>query len=239
MAWFFADAVTAPIHTITGEDARHIIKSLRMTAGEELTICDSERTQHDCIIEDISSGEVTVKILSSHPCENEPHTKLVLYQALPKGDKMDYIVQKSVELGVSEIVPIITARCVSRPDEKSTAKKLERWNKIALQAAMQSRRAFAPKVQPVMNLAQAAQRAADTRFVVCYECGGAPMGEIVRHDDSAVSLFIGSEGGFAQEEIDKLTEHGARAATLGKRILRAETAPIAAASIVMYITGSL
>lgn len=239
MAWFFTDTVTAPIHTISGEDALHISRSLRMNVGEELTVCDSKRVQHDGVIETITADEVYVKILNSHPCLNEPKTKVTLYQALPKGDKMDFIVQKAVELGVSEIVPIITSRCVSRPDEKSLKKKTERWNKIALQAAMQSRRGIIPTVQQAMKLTAAALRSNGTKTVVCYEMGGEPLGKLVGIEDTEISLFIGSEGGFEQSEIDLIVEHGGKAATLGNRILRAETAPLAAMSVIMFLTGNL
>ena len=123
MAWFFSDRVNIPLHTITGEDAAHIIKSLRMKIGEQLTICDSCEICHICIIENIAGGEVYVRVTESNKCENEPETYVTLYQALTKGDKMDFIIQKAVELGVKEIVPVLTDRCVSRPDEKSMKKK--------------------------------------------------------------------------------------------------------------------
>ena len=122
MAWFFADSVNTPVHTITGEDAVHITKSLRMKQGEQLTICDADEMRHDCVIETISGGAVEVRVVESYPCNNEPTTYVTLYQALAKGDKMDFIIQKAVELGVKEIVPILTDRCVSRPDEKSAKK---------------------------------------------------------------------------------------------------------------------
>lgn len=238
MAWFFSDIVTAPVHTITGEDAQHIIKSLRMKIGEELSICDSNKIQYDCVIQNIGSGTADVKILNSYPCKNEPHTKVTLYQALAKGDKMDFIIQKSVELGVAEIVPILTARCVSRPDEKSIKKKIERWNKIALQAAMQSRRGIIPIVKHMMKLTDAAKQAGSTA-VVCYELGGKPLGELVQSRRTELSLFIGSEGGFDRSEVEEIINNGGSAATLGSRILRAETAPLAALSVIMYLTGNL
>lgn len=239
MAWFFCENVSVPIHIIVGEDAVHIIKSLRMTAGEELTVCDKDKIQHDCVIESISNGEVTVRVTNSYPCKNEPDTFVTLYQALPKSDKMDYIIQKAVELGVSEIVPVLTARCVSRPDEKSMKKKLDRWNKIALQAAMQSRRGYIPKVLPALKLSDAAKRASDSTAVICYELGGVPLGEIVNSQSKYISLFIGSEGGFEQSEVDTVIQNNGTAATLGNRILRAETAPIAALSVIMYLSGNL
>lgn len=238
MAWFFADSVSVPRHLITGEDARHISRSLRMKPGETLTVCDKNGVRHDCTIENISDGAVEVTVDSSRPCENEPKTKVVLYQALTKGEKMEMIIQKSVELGVSAIVPVLTARCVSRPDEKSANKKRERWNKIALAAAMQSRRGIIPEVRPFMSFADAAVRAGDTA-VVCYELGGVPFSHAPQLDRGEVSLFIGSEGGFEQSEVDELLRRGGTAVTLGNRILRAETAPLAALSVIMYLTGDL
>ena len=238
MAWFFADSVSIPTHTITGEDAVHITRSLRMKPGEQLTVCDSDGIRHDCVIESISGGTVDVRVTESYKCENEPKTFVTLYQALAKGDKMDFIIQKAVELGVKEIVPVLTDRCVSRPDEKSMKKKLERWNKIALQAAQQSRRGTIPKVMPLMTLDNAAQRAGDTA-VVCYELGGSPLGELTVSRKDKLSLFIGSEGGFEKSEIETILSFGGECATLGSRILRAETAPIAALSVIMYLTGNL
>ena len=238
MAWFFADSVNTPVHTITGEDAVHITKSLRMKQGEQLTICDADEMRHDCVIETISGGAVEVRVVESYPCNNEPTTYVTLYQALAKGDKMDFIIQKAVELGVKEIVPILTDRCVSRPDEKSAKKKTERWNKIALQAAQQSRRGVVPKVLPLMKLEQAVQRAGRTA-VVCYELGGEPLGTLTASRKDKLSLFIGSEGGFERSEIDMIISHGGECATLGNRILSAETAPIAALSVIMYLTDNL
>ncbi len=238
MAWFFAESVTLPLHTITGENARHISRSLRMKAGEELTICDSDMIRHDCVIESIDSDSVCVKVTDSRPCENEPSAEVTLYQALSKGDKMEFIIQKAVELGAAHIVPVLTARCVSRPDEKSMSKKLERWNKIALAAAMQSRRGRIPDVRPLMTLEKASEEAGSTA-VVCYELGGEPLGELTQVKGDKISLFIGSEGGFEKSEIERILQNGGSAATLGNRILRAETAPLAALSVIMYVTGNL
>ncbi len=238
MAWFFSDTVLSPLHIITGENANHISRSLRMKKGEELTICDSAGIRHDCTIESIDSDAVTVRVESSYPCENEPDTNVVLYQALPKGDKTEFIIQKAVELGASKIVPVLTSRCISRPDEKSMKKKLERWNKIALAASMQSRRGNPIEVMPLMTFEEAAKQAGDTA-VICYELGGSPLGELPQLKRRNISLFIGSEGGFEKDEVELILKNGGSAATLGNRILRAETAPLAALSIIMYLTGNM
>ncbi|MCQ4021596.1 MULTISPECIES: 16S rRNA (uracil(1498)-N(3))-methyltransferase [unclassified Ruminococcus] len=239
MAWFFSEIEPENFFTFEGEQARHISGSLRMKIGEELTICCGEYT-YPCTIESIDKTSVTVKVNGKHPCVNEPSTEVTLFQAIPKGDKMDYIVQKAVELGVTRIVPFISSRCISRPDEKSIAKKTVRWQKIALQAAQQSRRGIISTVESAVSLETAAEKAASLqRSIVFYECGGESPSSVISPDLNEIGIFIGSEGGFAPEEIELLKSKGMGVATLGNRILRAETAPIAALSVIMYITGNL
>lgn len=239
MAWFFTDEnISSEDYIITGENARHIEKSLRMKPGEELTLCTPDKTQCNCEIAEISPGQVFVKIKEKFPCENEPDVKITLYQALPKGDKMDYIVQKCVELGVSRIVPVISARCISRPDEKSLKKKSERWQKIALQASMQSRRGIIPVVENAVSFEQAVKNADNDLNIIFYECGGERVSSIIESKPYTIGMFIGSEGGFEEKEVQSVLNKGGKAATLGKRILRAETAPLAALSIIMYQTGN-
>ncbi len=240
MAWFFTqDNISGDRHIITGEDAKHISKVLRMNRGEELTLVTPDLTQCTCEVFSINSDSVTVEVLKRKKCENEPNVFVTLYQALPKGDKMEYIIQKCVELGVSRIVPMITSRCVSRPDKKALVKKRDRWQKIALQAAMQSRRGIVPEVCPCVTFPAAAE---DTRqnekTIVFYEMGGEHINNILTSPVKSIGMFIGSEGGFEQSEVDLLVKHGATAATLGKRILRAETAPLTALSVIMYQTGN-
>lgn len=239
MAWFFTEHIDGKTHSITGEDARHIAKSLRMARGEELTLCDRQGVEHRCVIKEINPGSVEVDVLENFPCQNEPGVKITLYQALPKGDKMDFIVQKAVELGVYRIVPVISSRCVSRPDEKALTKKVQRWQKIAAQAAQQSHRGIIPEVLGALSFQKAVTDAKTSgRSVIFYECGGQPVRKIVREQDETLAVFIGSEGGFAASEVQQVLDAGGKAATLGKRILRAETAPLAALSVLMYITGN-
>lgn len=239
MAWFFSEIEPTNSFTITGEQAKHISLSLRMKAGEELTLCWGEYI-YPCVIEKTGKGEVSVRVLGKQLCENEPGVELTLFQALPKGDKMDYIVRKSVELGVKRIVPFISSRCVSRPDSKTIEKKTGRWQKIALSAAEQSRRGMIPTVEKAVSFDEAVKMASELENkVVFYECGGESLGKVLSPDTKELGVFIGSEGGFAPEEIETLKENGAEVATLGKRILRAETAPVAATAIIMYITGNM
>lgn len=236
MPWFFTDEeINSKKFNISGETARHISKSLRMKRGEELTLVSPEGVQHDCKICETSGEFVSVDIIDSYPCINEPDTKATLYQALPKGDKMELIIQKCVELGITKIVPVITARCISRPDEKSLKKKLVRWNKIAKEAAGQSRRGIIPEVCGVLSFNQAVEDSKKNDInIIFYELGGESIKTILKDKPKTVGYFIGSEGGFEKNEVEKALENGIQTATLGKRILRAETAPIAALSIIMY-----
>lgn len=239
MAWFFTDECFSDKYIIQGEDALHIRKSLRMKEGEQLTLISPQGTESLCEITGLSDG-VEVKVLSSKPCEQEPTVKVTLYQGLTKGDKMDFIVQKAVELGVAEIVPVLTERCISRPDEKSIRKKVERWQKIALGAAQQSRRGIIPKIMPLITLKEASKKArADEVSIVFFEGGGEPIPKLLKESPKTVSIFIGSEGGFEEREIQMLKKAGTSSATLGKRILRAETAPLAALTAIMFYTDNM
>lgn len=239
MAWFFCEnEIAGDLCTLTGDNARHA-KVLRLRQGEAVTVVTPKGVQCECTVAQIDDGNVALEVLSQKPCENEPDVFVTLYQALPKGDKMDYIVQKCVELGVSRIVPMLTARCVSRPDEKSLKKKIDRWQKIALQAAMQSRRGIIPQVCPCVSFKQAAQLTAENeKTIFFYELGGQSVKEILTDKPKTIGMFIGSEGGFEEAEVQTVVQNGGKAATLGKRILRAETAPLAALSIIMYQTDN-
>lgn len=241
MAWFFVDSEpVSDRYLIEGETARHISKSLRMSSGEKLTLVTPRRVQLSCEITGVSQDSVEVEILENKPCENEPKTEVTLYQALPKGDKMELIIQKCVELGVSRIVPVISARCISRPDEKSLRKKQARWQKIALEAAQQSRRGTIPTVESALSFARAVDESRKNELnIIFYELGGENLGEVLKSHPSKIGVFIGSEGGFEKGEVQKMLEIGGKAATLGKRILRAETAPLAALSIIMYENSEL
>lgn len=240
MARFFIDKVLGKELIINGPDATHISRSLRMQIGDEITICDNNATDHLCIIKKIDKTEVFLKILKSFPCPNEPNIDVTLYQALPKSDKMDLIVQKTVELGINRIVPVLTKRCVSRPDKKSFDKKLLRWQKISEEAAKQSRRGRIPKIESLLNLEDAAKDSCKSQCsMVFYELHGKKIGDIIENIPKKISLFIGPEGGFSSDEISMLSSYNVVSATLGRRILRTETAPIAALSIIMYETGNL
>ena len=239
MPRFFIEDRAEGTVTLTGENARHIGKSLRMRVGDEVTLCGGG-WDHSCVIESITGEEVLCRVEDVRPCESEPSIEMTLFQALPKADKMDLIVQKSVELGVSRIVPFISERCASRPDAKSLEKKVERWQKIAEGAAMQSGRGIIPEVCPVAGFEECLKKAAalDISYFF-YELGGLSLTRQPPVGEKRVGMIIGSEGGFSPEEAEAAESMGLLTATLGKRILRCETAPLAAASALLILTGNM
>lgn len=243
MPRFFVSDIGAGF--IEGEDARHIARSLRMRRGEPLTLCDGQGTDFHCEITDILSDRVYYEVLRQEKSISEPSVAVTLFQCLPKGDKMDGIIKKSVELGVYSIVPVISERCVSTPSGAALERKRERWQKIALEAAKQSGRGIVPQIERIVPFADAVKKfcALDTS-VFFYEGGGESLKGILseaekRSAGGTLGIFIGTEGGFSEQEVKEAYGGGARVATLGPRILRVETAPICVLSVVMYALGEL
>lgn len=224
---------------LDGEDAKHIARSLRMRPGEALTVCDTKGKDYFCTITACSDERVELEINETVQNTTEPTVFVTLFQCLPKGDKLDTVVRQSVELGVGRIVPVLSDNCVSRPDQKSLLKKQDRWQRIADEAAGQCGRGIKPEVGGCITLKAAAERIADfDKAFFCYELGGAPI-EGVDGTTKTVALFIGPEGGFTADEAERLSTNGAAVTTLGPRILRTETAPIAALTAVMLKTGNM
>ena len=226
--------------TLTGEAANHIARALRMKPGEHLTLCDGRGTDYDAALQSAAPGCVTAQVLAARPSAGEPNVRLLLFQGLPKGDKMDWIVQKAVELGAAEIVPFAAARSVSRPDDAAARKKTARWQKIADEAAGQSQRGILPPVRPLVSFGAALEQArACDRIFFCYEGGGSALDALLSEPFASAAIFIGPEGGFAPEEVAQAEQAGARRITLGPRILRTETAPLAALSAILFATGNM
>lgn len=239
MPRFFIDAPASDFITVTGSDARHIGYSLRMKTGEEITFCHGGM-DYRCVIESISETEVLCRVEGAEPTRSEPNISLTLYQAYPKQDKLELIVQKTTELGVTRIVPFISARCVSRPDEKSARKKQERLQKIAEEAAKQSGRGIVPEIAPLMTMKQALEDMKKSEIrLFCYENGGEKMSSISFSEAKSAAVMIGSEGGFERSEADAAEAAGATQIWLGERILRCETCPIAVTAIIMNLTGNM
>lgn len=240
MPRFFTNEIDENNITLTGSGAVHVGRSLRMKPGEPLTVCCGG-IDYNCEISEITSDTVYLSLKEKVVCAAEPNIEVTLFQAVPKMDKLEYIIQKSVELGVSRIVPMLTRRCVSRPDERDFAKKLARLNKIAAEAAKQSGRGIIPQVTPIVSYKNALEmmKKLDQNVLLYEEEGGVSFGEVDLTGAKTVGLVIGSEGGFDREEAEACTAVGAAQVWLGKRILRCETAPITALSILMFLTNNM
>lgn len=219
-----------------GEDEKHIKTVLRAREGEEITLCDGEGMDYQCRIASLERG-VLLDILSKEVCETEPKTKITLYQGLPKADKMELIIQKCVELGVDRIVAVSTERAIVKLDKKET-KKLERWQKIAEAAAKQSGRGKIPEIgQQVLKFKEAVAEAKELDgAIIPYEREEETgIRQFVQNfKGESVGVFIGPEGGFADEEIALAQGNGITPITLGKRILRTETAGMTTTAILLY-----
>lgn len=222
------------------EQSRHIAKSLRMKKGDMITVCNGNGTDYGCIIEEITKSGVTLSVCYEQASQSEPDIRVSLYQGVPKGDKMEDIIQKCVELGVFSITPVLTKRSISRPDEKQAAKKQIRYSKIALEAAQQSGRGIVPEIKSMTDFKTAVNECAADLIILFYEGGGESLKSIIRSSEAeSIAVFIGPEGGFEKEEVDAVLQKGGTSATLGKRILRTQTAPVAALSAIMLLTGNL
>lgn len=239
MPRFFTDDIQGEVGIISGADAVHIGRALRMRLGDELILC-KDGTEYISKIRTISDMKVICDIISSKATEAEPDIHVVLFQAVPKLDKLEFIVQKATELGASRIVPVITKRCVSRPDEKSFEKKRERLAKIALEAAKQSGRGIIPEVSGIISFDEAIRQLCELDIsLICYEKGGKRLSELSLREKQSIGVLIGSEGGFEESEAAACSENGIIPIGLGARILRCETAPIAALSIIMHLTDNM
>ena len=225
--------------TLTGPDLNHMKNVLRMRIGEDVWISDGSEKEYHCTIEEFQEDSAVLHILYAQESQYELPSQIYLFQGLPKGDKMEWILQKAVELGASEIVPVLTERCISRPDEKSMDKKLARWQKIAVEASKQCGRGRIPAVCPLMRFSEAARALGKMeKGLFFYEKGGLPLKESLRAPAKQIGIFVGAEGGFSPEEARLVQESGAVCVSLGNRILRCETAPLAALSAILYETDN-
>lgn len=227
---------------ITGDDAVHIAKSLRMRVGEALTVSDTRGTDYECVITSVSPERVELTALTSHANVTEPTIEITLFQCMPKSDKMDSVVRQSVELGASSVVPVISSRCVSLPDKKSADKKAARWQKIADEAAGQSGRGILPRVHSQISYTEMLKCLDEFELALMfYELGGVSIRTALSNCSEAkkIAVIIGPEGGFSKEEAEHAASSGAVICTLGKRIFRTETAPLAAISAIMTLTENM
>lgn len=236
MPRFFVPELTEDRLLLTAEDGRHLTRSLRCKVGDPVELCDGKGLDGFGVIAALSGDAVTVEVRERRPSRVELPCSVTLYQALPKGDKLELIVQKAVELGVSAIVPVLTGRCVSRPDKKAMAGKLTRLQKIAREAAGQSGRGVLPEVRPLLSFSAALSEMKTSQCpILFYERAGRPLGGVLSSRPGAVSFLVGPEGGFSPEEAEQAENAGLAVCTMGPRILRCETAPLYALSVIGYL----
>ena len=228
-----------------GEDVRHIKNVLRMKPGEEILVSCGDDWEYTCEITALSEEEVRAAVTDAQKPGRELPSRITLFQCLPKGDKMETVIQKAVELGAAEIVPVSSARCVVRLDAKKAAARVKRWNAIAESAAKQAKRMIIPEVHEVIGFSAALRyaQALDTEkapvLLIPYEnaegMGGTRKLLASIEPGRPVAVVIGPEGGFEETEIQEAVQAGFTPITLGKRILRTETAGMAVLSVLMYL----
>ncbi len=242
MTRFFVsqETLSSDFVVLEGDNAAHA-RVLRLKEGEQIVICDGSGTEALCEIKCVETGLVSASVLSRSRSVSEPSVRVSIYMAYPKADKLEHVIQKATELGAWEIVAFPSARCVSRPDERSLMKKLERWQKIAASAAEQSGRGVIPRVRILDSYRIAVNEAAQADLsVLFYENEeGFTFHEAISTAQGLLtaSLLTGPEGGLEEGEVQKAKEAGMHICTLGKRILRCETAPLCALSALMYAVG--
>ena len=231
--------------TILGDDAHHISRSLRMAVGESITVCDMQKYEYECILTDFLPDRVIARIVSDKKCDTEPPFEAHLYQALPKGDKLDTVIQKAVECGVSSITTFMSERCIAK-EKGDEENKIRRRNKISLEAAKQSGRGLVPEVKATVSFTDMLEEAgrADIKLF-CYEGDGTVSMHSFLSSEKArlissgvenpsISIIVGSEGGFSLAEVERARAAGFIPVGLGKRILRTETAPLFVLSCLCY-----
>lgn len=224
---------------LTEENAQHA-KVLRLKCGEDVLVCDGAGKECICTVSDVSPERISLVVRHRQMSASEASVRVSVYVAFPKADKLEHIIQKATELGAYEIIAFPSARCVSRPDEKSLKKKMERWQKIAQSAAEQSGRGRIPQVLTLPNYQAALTRAAQAdKALLFYENEQAVTLRMALSSGKyeTVSLITGPEGGLEPTEVEQAVDAGLLVCTLGKRILRCETAPLCALSAVMYDAG--
>lgn len=224
---------------LTAENASHA-KVLRLKIGEQVIVCDGQGNECICTVSDVNLQQISLVVDRRQNSSTEPKVNASIYMAFAKGDKLEHVIQKATELGAYEIVAFPSARCVSKPDDKSLKKKLERWQRIAASAAEQSGRGLVPHVIVLGSYTEALNRAKQADIsILFYENERATTLRMVlqARSYSTISLLTGPEGGLEPKEVEQALAAGLQVCTLGTRILRCETAPLCALSAVMYDHG--
>lgn len=238
MPRFFVTGTPSGLYFLDGEEGAHGARALRLRVGEEATLCNGEGLDFPCVVAGVEKGGLWLQVGGGVPSPAEPAVQATVCQCLPKGDKMDAVTQKAVELGAVGIWQVESSRCVVRLDPGQARKRTARLQRIAREAAKQSGRGIIPPVREPAPLAQALREASGQGTVLFfYEKGRHSLRQALQTAGGRLFLFIGPEGGFSPEEAALAEELGARPLTLGRRILRTETAPLAALSAIFYQRG--
>ncbi len=226
--------------SVVGEKYNHITRVLRMSVGERAVFCDGNMTDYECTLLSANKDCVVFEINRSYPTPTEPDYKITIFQCVPKGEKFDEMVKRSVQFGVYEIVPVISKRCVSRPDNKSAVKKVERLNKISCSSAMQSMRGIVPKVSEFVDFktALSMMQDYDCRYI-CYEDEHGQVLDKQLLKGKNIALLIGPEGGIDESEVQLAKSLGIDCVSLGRRILRTEDAAVFSIPIILSLTDNL
>lgn len=242
MARFFLDLDSLPSSrsvTIVGDDAAHIAKALRLQVGDQIEVVIAGQAYIAQLVE-VAPTFALAQVGEPMVTDSESYLALHLYQALPKGDKLDLVIQKATELGVTSITPVLTERVVVKLKPDAVAKKLPRWQRIALEAAKQSRRQLVPTINPPVSLWELAAVPEQQLALVAWEEADAPLRPLLQATRSeTVHVLIGPEGGLTNAEVDFLSLKGWQSITLGPRILRTETAPLVLLAVLQYELGDL
>lgn len=226
---------------LSKEDSHHLLRVMRATEGERF-VALAGGLEYDCRLSGVEDGLAVGEVTGSRPASGEPKVAISLMQGMAKGEKMETVIQHGTEIGITEFVPVATSRAVVKLDPKKAAERVERWQRIAREAAEQSRRGAVPQVAPVASWKEAVARVGEFDLaLVPWEEGGEPLRQVLADAPQArsVAVFIGPEGGLSPEEVALAREKGARAVTLGPRILRTETAGLVAAAAILYALGDL
>lgn len=229
---------------IEGEDAEHIYRVLRLRRGDAVELCDGQGNDYEAIIESVGKDGVEVRIERSFPSQGEPGIKVVLYQAIPKSAKMDLIIQKCVELGVHKVVPVVTARTVVKlKDAEDEIHKASRWQRIAKEAAKQSKRGIIPEVSLPVPFSRAVSQSPEVLRIFPWEnerkAGIKGLFEATTSWKDGIAIMVGPEGGWELQEVEAARDMGWNIISLGPRILRTETVGVAILSAIMFYTGEM
>ncbi len=231
---FFVQEPLTETITLCGDDVKHITRVLRLSVGDIVTLCDGNGSECEAKIKVVTKDAVTCACQPSRPCQSEPPVSVTLFQGLPKTGKMETIIQKNVELGVRSVAPMLTRYCVVQPKE-SFSGRIERWQRVSEEAAKQSRRGIIPQILPLVRLEQIEFSAFDLALLAYENERTTSLKKALKgFSGKQIAILIGPEGGFSEEEVTLLIQKGARSVSLGKRILRTETAGMAMLAQILY-----